>query len=196
MGINSTKTRSQQIGKLQIEKMASLSCLARKQHLVISASMKSLIDGRIMIELVDGPIPIDRIRAFVFRDVTCGGIATFEGVTRLESDALHGRLCHLFYEAYAEMAVEKMYDLAANAMSTWGLGPVAVVHRLGPVKPGEASVCIMVSAGHRGEAFDACKWLIDKLKREVPIWKKDLFEDGFTKWVEGNATRNSKVEKQ
>lgn len=156
--------------------------------------MTSLIDGRIMIELVDGPIPTDRIREFVFRDVTCGGIATFEGVTRLESDATHGRLAHLFYEAYAEMAVEKMYELAASAMAMWGLGPVAVVHRLGPVKPSEASVCIMAAAGHRGEAFEACKWLIDKLKREVPIWKKDVFEDGFTKWVQGETPKNPNVE--
>lgn len=156
---------------------------------VLGTVMTSRVDGRIMIELVDGPILMEPMRTFVGRDVTCGGLVTFEGVTRLESDSTHGPLNHLFYEAYPEMAVEKMYELAAAALARWGLGRAAIVHRLGRVDPGLTSVCIMVAAGHRAQAFDACRWLIDTLKRDVPIWKKDVYTDGFHRWVDPPAAR-------
>jgi len=138
----------------------------------------------IWVELFDGLLPADRVRAFVTGDRLLGGIVTFEGVTRSEDDVSHGRLIRLDYEAYAPMAVRQMRTLAETACSRWSAGRIALVHRLGQVPPGEASVMIAVGCPHRVEAFDACRWLIDALKKDVPIWKKDVFEDGFVRWVE------------
>jgi len=140
-------------------------------------------DPRARVELVKGPIPTDELRRFVGGDSRFGGVVTFEGVTRDDTHEEHGRLVRLEYESYATMADRAMYRLADEARSRWNLGRVALVHRLGAVQPGEVSVMIAVAARHRAEAFEACRWLIDALKKEVPIWKKDVFEDGFTRWV-------------
>jgi molybdopterin synthase catalytic subunit len=69
-------------------------------------------------------------------------------------------------------------------MKKWGVGRVVILHRIGPVPVGEVSVAIAVAAPHRAEAFEACRWLIDTLKTDVPIWKKDVFADGCTRWVD------------
>ena len=89
----------------------------------------------------------------------------------------------LDYEAYEEMAGEKMKDLAAQARQQWQLVNVAIVHRLGNVPLGEASVAIAVSSAHRANAFEAGRWLIDTLKVEVPIWKREHWSDGSSEWV-------------
>ncbi len=138
----------------------------------------------IWVELVDGPIPAGSVRDFVVGDSALGGIVTFEGATRAEKDAAHGELVRLDYEAYASMAQRQLEALAQEAQRRWSLGRVVVIHRLRSVAPGEVSVMIAVAAAHRAEAFAACRWLIDTLKRDVPIWKKDVFADGFTRWVE------------
>ncbi len=90
----------------------------------------------------------------------------------------------LDYEAYEEMALKQMEELAARALAEFKIRDVAIVHRLGRLEIGETSVLIVVASAHRAAAFDACRWLIDTLKRTVPIWKKEHFEDGAV-WADG-----------
>lgn len=111
-----------------------------------------------------------------------GAVIVFDGVVRNHS---RGRLTlHLDYEAYEEMALKQMNELAAKAREGFGIRHVTLVHRLGRLQIGETSVLIVVSAGHRGQAFDACRWLIDTLKKTVPIWKRETFSDGAV-WADG-----------
>lgn len=127
--------------------------------------------------------------SFVGGDPSLGGIVTFFGATRAEHDPSHGALRRLEYEAYREMAWEQMKRLAAQAVANWQAARVVVIHRLGGVGVGEVSVALAVACPHRAEAFEACRWLIDTLKQDVPIWKKDVFADGFTRWVDPTAPR-------
>jgi molybdopterin synthase catalytic subunit/molybdopterin converting factor small subunit len=111
-----------------------------------------------------------------------GAAVVFEGVVR---DNTRGRrTLYLDYEAYEEMAVKQMDALAEQALQQFPIRDVAMVHRLGRLEIGEASVLIVVASAHRAAAFDACRWLIDTLKRTVPIWKKEYFEDGAV-WADG-----------
>jgi molybdopterin synthase catalytic subunit len=108
-----------------------------------------------------------------------GGIDIFIGTTRNHS---HGkRVRGLEYEAYEPMALNIMNRLVKQANETWGV-TASIVHRIGAVPIGEASVVIAVAAAHRDEAFKACRFLIDELKRVVPIWKREYFEDGTVEW--------------
>lgn len=141
----------------------------------------------LLIELTQAPIDAERLRAFVTGDPALGGIVTFEGATRAETHPEHGPLDHLHYEAYEEMALRQLTQLAESARTRWSAGRIAIVHRLGVVPPGEASVHIAVACGHRAEAFAAARWIIDTLKQDVPIWKKDVYADGSTRWVEGES---------
>jgi molybdopterin converting factor subunit 1 len=111
-----------------------------------------------------------------------GAILTFDGVVRNHT---RGRkTLYLDYESYEDMALELMQSLAARAVEQFQVRDVAIVHRLGRLKIGETSVLIAVASAHRGAAFEACRWLIDTLKRKVPIWKKEYFEDGAV-WADG-----------
>src|SRR5262249_42629052 len=92
------------------------------------------------------------------------------------------RVVRLEYEAFTSMAKSEMRALAAEAARRWPLCKTAMVHRTGRVPIGQTSVAIAVSAGHRGEAFDACRWLIDGLKEIVPIWKREHFQGGMI-WI-------------
>jgi MoaE-MoaD fusion protein len=113
-----------------------------------------------------------------------GAVTVFEGVVR---DHTRGRrTLYLDYEAYEEMALKQMEELAERALSQFKIRNVAIVHRLGRLEVGETSVLIVVAAAHRAAAFDACRWLIDTLKRTVPIWKKEYFEDGAV-WADGES---------
>ena len=141
-------------------------------------------DGGVLVDLVTGPVPVDRIRDFTMGDPELGGIVTFEGATRREVDPGHGALVRLEYEAYEGMARRQLEHLARQVKERWSAGRVAIVHRLGAVPPGEVSVMIAVACGHRAESFAACRWLIDTLKKDVPIWKRDVFVDGHARWVE------------
>jgi molybdopterin synthase catalytic subunit len=137
----------------------------------------------ILVDLVTDEIPIARVHDFVTGDPALGGIVTFQGATRRDLDREHGAVLRLEYEAYEGMARQQLERLAAEATRRWSAGRVAVIHRIGGVRPGELSVVIAVASVHRKEAFEACRWLIDTLKKDVPIWKKDVFEDGTTRWV-------------
>ena len=90
----------------------------------------------------------------------------------------------LDYEAYEAMALKQMEALAGGARDRFGVRAVSILHRLGRLEIGETSVLIVVASAHRGAAFDACRWLIDTLKKTVPIWKKEYFEDGAV-WADG-----------
>jgi MoaE-MoaD fusion protein len=111
-----------------------------------------------------------------------GATVVFEGVVRNQT---HGRkTLYLDYEAYEQMALKQMESLADQAVQRFQIRDVAIIHRLGRLEIGETSVLIAVASAHRAAAFDACRWLIDTLKRTVPIWKKEYFEDGAV-WADG-----------
>ena len=139
-------------------------------------------DDDVWVDLVTGSIPVQSVRDFVMGDPNLGGIATFEGVTRGDSDATHGPVRRLDYECHETMARRALRRLAGEAKERWRLGKVAVVHRLGPVEVAEVSVMVAVASAHRAESFEACRWLIDSLKRDVPIWKKEVYADGHVDW--------------
>jgi molybdopterin synthase catalytic subunit len=113
-----------------------------------------------------------------------GAAVVFEGVVRNQTRGR--RTLYLDYEAYEEMALQKMEELAGQALKQFQVRDVAMVHRLGRLEIGEASVLVVVASAHRAAAFDACRWLIDTLKRTVPIWKKEYFEDGAV-WADGEG---------
>jgi molybdopterin converting factor subunit 1 len=111
-----------------------------------------------------------------------GAALVFEGVVRNQT---RGRkTLYLDYEAYEEMALAQMEELAEQALGQFQVRDVAIVHRLGRLEIGETSVLIVVASAHRAAAFEACRWLIDTLKKTVPIWKKEYFEDGAV-WADG-----------
>ena len=113
-----------------------------------------------------------------------GAVCIFDGIVRNNT---RGReTLHLDYEAYREMALTQMQGLATEAIAKFGVRDVALVHRLGRLVVGETSVLIVVASAHRGVAFEACRWLIDTLKKQVPIWKKETFVDGVV-WADGEA---------
>ena len=111
-----------------------------------------------------------------------GALLVFDGMVRNNSRGR--RTLYLIYEAYEEMALNQMRTLAVKAIADFSIRDVAIVHRLGRLEVGETSVLIAVASAHRAAAFDACRWLIDTLKKTVPIWKKEHFEDGAV-WADG-----------
>ena len=111
-----------------------------------------------------------------------GAIVIFDGVVRNHSRGRKTR--YLEYEAYEAMALKMMEELAGQMLAKFPIRNVALVHRLGHLEIGESSVLIAVFSAHRGAAFDACRWMIDTLKKTVPIYKKEYFEDGAV-WADG-----------
>lgn len=110
-----------------------------------------------------------------------GAVVLFLGTTR--EFTAGRRTVTLDYEAYDEMARKKMADLETEARQRWELVNCGIIHRLGNVPLGEASVAIAVSSPHRAAAFEAGRWIIDTLKVTVPIWKKEKWSDGTSEWV-------------
>jgi molybdopterin synthase catalytic subunit len=127
--------------------------------------------------------PIDRDALIAtLKQPEDGAVVVFDGIVR---DNTRGRkTLYLDYEAYEEMALGQMRKLAAEAAERFAIDRVAVVHRLGRLEIGESSIVIVVTSAHRGAAFEACRWLIDTLKRTVPVWKKEHFSDGAV-WKDG-----------
>src|SRR5665213_1215744 len=126
------------------------------------------------IKLTAEPIDVGKVLAFA-NDPNAGGIAAFVGTTRAESDDANGALLALDYEAYDLMALSQMTDLARRAQERWPVLKLALMHRTVRVAVGEPSVAIAVATPHRRHAFEACHWLIDTLKAEVAIWKKEVW---------------------
>lgn len=111
----------------------------------------------------------------------CGAVVLFLGTVRdLTGDAI---TVALDYEAYSEMAERKLAQVEVEVRERWPIGDIAIVHRLGRLDVSEVSVAVAVSCPHRGEAFDAARYAIDRLKVLVPIWKRENWADGSTEWV-------------
>jgi molybdopterin converting factor subunit 1 len=128
-------------------------------------------------EAIDTPSVIEKIK-----HPEDGAAVVFDGIVR--NNTRGRRSLFLDYEAYEEMALKQMEELAAQALTQFEVRDVTIIHRLGRLEIGETSVLIVVASAHRAAAFEACRWLIDTLKRTVPIWKKEHFEDGVV-WADG-----------
>ncbi|MBI4566962.1 MAG: molybdenum cofactor biosynthesis protein MoaE [Planctomycetes bacterium] len=129
--------------------------------------------------LVDAPIDVESLLRAV-KSPRAGAVALFLGEVR---DHHEGRAVrHLVYEAYRPMAVGMLQAVAAEAGARWPVEGVAVCHRLGRMEIGDTSVAVVVSAAHRAEAFAACRHVIDRIKQDAPIWKKEFFAGGEA-WV-------------
>lgn len=116
-----------------------------------------------------------------------GAIVTFEGTVRQERRGDGVALDALDYSAYEEMAAEQLETLCRTARQRFDILAAHCIHRLGRIEVGAVSVAVAVAAAHRVAAFDACRWIIDELKRDAPIWKKDLWADGRADWTAPNA---------
>lgn len=139
-------------------------------------------------EVMNAPVELTRVTIdaeSIVRQLKAGAdgaVVVFDGIVR---DNTRGRATlYLDYEAYEEMALKQMRLLREEALEHFGVREVAIVHRLGRLAVGETSVLIVVASAHRGAAFDACRWVIDTLKKTVPIWKKEQFADGAV-WADG-----------
>ena len=132
-----------------------------------------------MIRLQHERIDVDEVIRSVL-GTSSGAVDVFIGTTR---DRANGKPVRtLAYEAHELMAVREIEKIAAEASQRWKTDRISVVHRLGLVKVGEASVVVAVSSAHRAEAFEACRFVIDTLKKDVPIWKQEVYEDGSSEW--------------
>lgn len=111
----------------------------------------------------------------------CGAIVTFVGTTRID-ESEGAAVEYLEYEAYRPMADRKLEEIGAEIARLWDVRHVSILHRLGRVDPGEASVAIVVAAPRRGPAFEASRYAIERVKEVVPIWKREVWSDGYV-WV-------------
>ena len=133
-----------------------------------------------MIELTDKPINVEKIREAV-ADSSCGAVVLFEGRVRDHHEGK--RVVGLEYEAYPKMVLRVIEAICEQAKIKWGLGKVAVVHRYGRLLIGDVAVVVAVASAHRKEAFDAASFIMDAIKQEAPIWKKEFYSDQPAQWV-------------
>ena len=143
-------------------------------------------NSRLSCRITQEPIRLDELTAFV-ADPGAGAMATFVGTTRDSNDGR--RVVRLEYECYPGMAEKEMEKIGQEVLERWPVKKVAMLHRLGRVDIGEASVAIAVSSGHRHAAFEACHYAINQLKETVPIWKKELYEGGEV-WIGSQTGKN------
>jgi molybdopterin synthase catalytic subunit len=130
--------------------------------------------------VVEGGIDVGALLAEAQRP-DCGAVSTFVGTTRVdETDG--NAVEYLEYEAYRPMADRKLEEIGTEIQGRWDVGHVAIVHRIGRVDPGEASVAIVVASPRRGPAFEASRYAIERIKEVVPIWKREVWSDGYV-WV-------------
>jgi molybdopterin synthase catalytic subunit len=137
----------------------------------------------LLVRVTSDAIGADEAVAFV-ADRGAGGTCVFVGTVRDHSEA--GSVTGLTYEAWEELAVRRLEELGEELFDRWSPCKVAILHRWGELSVGEASVAIAVSAPHRAEAFEACRHAIERLKRDVPIWKKEHLVSGESEWVMGS----------
>lgn len=123
--------------------------------------------------------------AELVRQDESGAVVLFSGVARNHSEGR--RVLALEYDAYPEMAARKLREVAEEVRARWPISGIAIHHRMGRLEIGEASLLVAVSAAHRGEAFEACQYAVDRVKQTAPIWKKEIWEDGEGAWVAGHA---------
>jgi molybdopterin synthase catalytic subunit len=143
----------------------------------------SAVSEPVLVRLSADPLSVDEALASV-ADPGAGGTCVFVGTVRDRSDG--GDVRGLRYEAWDELAIERLREIASEMLEGWPLRRVAILHRTGDLAVGEASVVIACSAPHRAEAFEACRHGIERLKQEVPIWKKEAFVSGEAEWVMGS----------
>jgi molybdopterin synthase catalytic subunit len=141
-----------------------------------------------VVTLVREPIALGPLQRTAAHD---GALALFVGVVRNEHA---GRsVLHLEYEAYESMALSEMQAIEREARRSWPITEIRIVHRLGRMEIGEASVAVAVASPHRREAFEACRFAIDTLKKTVPIWKKEFYADGAV-WLDGPGAFDQELE--
>jgi molybdopterin converting factor subunit 1 len=186
---NELATRSQSHGEKKPESNDAPSAGSADVRGPLRGSPAGVLDssaptsGRDFFELTTDPIDVGAVaRRVVLPE--CGATVTLDGYAR---GWTHGRrTLYLVYEAYAPMAMREMERLGQQAHDKYEIAHIGIVHRTGRLEIGETSVVVAVSAPHRRAAFEACEWAIRELKRTVPIWKKEFFEDGEV-WVEGEG---------
>jgi molybdopterin synthase catalytic subunit len=136
-----------------------------------------------MFEITSEPLDPAPLVAAVRRDES-GAVALFYGVVRNEN---MGRgVLYLEYDAYPEMALKKMREVADEVRAKFPITDIGITHRTGRLEIGETSLLVAVSSGHRKEAFEACHYAVDRIKQIVPVWKKEVWEDG-EEWIEGHV---------
>jgi len=140
------------------------------------------IAERVVCRITTEPIDAQELIGAV-QTAADGAVCVFYGVVR--EDSRNKKVRFLEYDAYPEMAEKKMREILDEVRQRWPEQRAAIVHRTGTLGIGEASVVIAVGSPHRGESFDACRYVIDRVKQEVPVWKKEVFTDG-EEWVEGS----------
>lgn len=143
-----------------------------------------------MIALTHEPIDATKLVAAAQRP-EAGAVVLFLGITREFTDGR--QTAEMAYEAYEELATRRLAELEAAARDRWPIVDCSIVHRLGVVPLAEASVAIVVSSPHRAAAFEAGEWLIDELKRDVPIWKQERYSDGVREWIHPEPATPAKV---
>jgi molybdopterin synthase catalytic subunit len=143
----------------------------------------STVSEPVLVRLSNEPLSVDDALTFI-GDPGAGGSCLFIGTVRDRSDA--GDVTGLHYEAWDDLATERLGAIAAEMLDRWPLRRVAILHRTGDLAVGEASVVVACSAPHRAEAFEACRHGIERLKEDVPIWKKEGLVSGDAQWVMGS----------
>ena len=138
---------------------------------------------RVIVRVQTAPLSIDEVAGAV-ADSAAGAVCIFTGTVRGSSDA--GDVTGLTYEAWHELAEQRLRALGEEILERWPAQKVAIVHRVGELAVGETSVIVAVSSPHRAEAFDACRHGIEALKHDVPIWKKEALVSGDAHWVMGS----------
>jgi molybdopterin synthase catalytic subunit len=143
----------------------------------------SAVSEAVLVRISADPLSIDDAFSFV-GDRGAGGICVFVGTVRDRSDA--GDVTGLHYEAWDELAAQRLEEIARELLDGWPVKRVAILHRTGDLSIGEASVVVACSAPHRAEAFEACRHGIERLKQDVPIWKREGLVSGEAHWVMGS----------
>jgi molybdopterin synthase catalytic subunit len=141
------------------------------------------VSDRLLIRITDGSISASDALDFV-AGATAGGTCVFLGTVRDHSDA--GAVTGLTYEAWDELAEKRLREIADELFEKWPVHRVALIHRTGSLSVGDVSVVVACSAPHRDDAFQACRLGIERLKEDVPIWKKEHLVDGESHWVMGS----------
>ena len=134
-----------------------------------------------MIRITNNRLSLQEIM-FELEDNSAGALSMFIGNVRNRGKS--GNVSEIYYEAYSEMAEQKMREIENEAQTKWGIKKLVAIHRIGNIKVGESSIIIGVSSEHRHEAFEACKYIINNVKARVPIWKKEISKES-QKWADG-----------
>jgi len=146
------------------------------------------MDGKKRFVITEEPISVDYVSSLV-TSPEYGAITIFQGVVRERTGAR--KVDHLEYEAYTEMAEDSMAQIEQEVLDRWPeIGRIAIVHRVGHLNVGETAMVVAVAAPHREPTYEALQFIVDKVKESVPIWKKEVWEDGEA-WVEGPEYRRS-----